>query len=344
VPVMLLWMLSIWAQLASSTRRTNRTNAFVTISTTDGFDQRTIRLTLIPTHYSINSYPDLYLRSWGFEGSSDNVKWIELDRHEGDPKMNSRSSDRHFHSFDFSRCWFSVHSYSSDWQECSWKWLSANHGVWTFRLPNWVISEVNIVTQVFNYFVCHYGYSATNGENPVTDQIRDPLEAWSSGSFWKPEFGRAIVDTLSICLRASATFAWSIATFAHIDFCSCVGSSRSRDWTASDAWCINGNCVSELVDCKLSHSWWLAVLMDTSQWGFESLRRNRDLWIIMTLSNLSIGESRLSWMLTPDQQDSVQENLTSLQVFLMTRGSSDDVFSWLHRVFLSWLSVHSNAI
>jgi hypothetical protein len=49
------------------------------------FNNRLVR----PTHYSVNSFQSHYLRSWVVEGSIDSVRWIELDRHEGDPLMNS---------------------------------------------------------------------------------------------------------------------------------------------------------------------------------------------------------------------------------------------------------------
>jgi hypothetical protein len=47
------------------------------------FKNRRVR----PTHYSINSWGDYFLRSWVVEGSSDNAKWTELDGHEADPEM-----------------------------------------------------------------------------------------------------------------------------------------------------------------------------------------------------------------------------------------------------------------
>jgi hypothetical protein len=49
------------------------------------FNNRLVR----PTHYSIHPHSSYFLRSWVVEGSIDNVNWIELDRHEGDPEMNS---------------------------------------------------------------------------------------------------------------------------------------------------------------------------------------------------------------------------------------------------------------
>jgi hypothetical protein len=56
------------------------------------FNDRRVR----PTHYSINSWSSHYLRSWVLEGSIDNSNWKELDRHEGDPVMNSNHPIRAF--------------------------------------------------------------------------------------------------------------------------------------------------------------------------------------------------------------------------------------------------------
>jgi hypothetical protein len=59
---------------------------------------------------------------------------------------------------------------------------------------------------------------------------------------------------------------------------------------------------------------------------------------LTAVSNFSIREALLSWTVTADQQDSVQENLTSLQVFHMARQSSYGTPLWSHRVSLSRIS------
>jgi hypothetical protein len=56
---------------------------------------------------------------------------------------------------------------------------------------------------------------------------------------------------------------------------------------------------------------------------------------LTAVSNFFCREALVSWMVTADQQDNVQENLTSLQVFRMARESSYGTLLWSHRVSLS---------
>jgi hypothetical protein len=59
---------------------------------------------------------------------------------------------------------------------------------------------------------------------------------------------------------------------------------------------------------------------------------------LAAVSNFSIREALLSWTVNADQQENVQENLTSLQVFHKARQSSYGTPLWSHRVSLSRIS------